>query len=73
MNIVEHGVEIKNIKNLAGYYQDILVPFNQVKSEPCPASLVIMYLNCLKRAPRALGPGDTLFNQGPNSIETILA
>ena len=22
-----------------------------------------MYLNCLKRAPRALGPGDTLFNK----------
>ena len=62
VSIVDQGVEIKNVQHLAGS-QDILVPFNHNKSEPCPASLVIMYLNCLKRAPRALGPGDTLFSQ----------
>ena len=62
VSIVEHGVEIKNTNNQSGAHE-FIVPYNQNKSEPCHASLVIMYLNCLKRAPRALGPGDTLFNQ----------
>ena len=62
VNIVENGVDIKNMKNLKGSHY-IHVPFNPIKSEPCPASLVIMYLNCLKRAPRALGAGDTLFSR----------
>ena len=49
VSVSEQGVRIK-------------FPLKSKSYGPCLASLVIMYLDCLKRGLRALGPDDTIFN-----------
>ena len=58
VSVGEQGVKIK----LPQSTKEFVLPISQNNDLCLMASLVTIYLDCLKRGPRALGPADQIFN-----------
>ena len=63
VKVDERGVWITSPDIFEGEDDRFLVPFHTSKSDPCPASVVITYLDRLHRFLPDLGSGDALFHQ----------